>query len=237
MSDRDKIRELIEEAEFDIKADDRRKATQRLFQALSRAKETYNEELAKIILQKFGEIGYFFTAPQSIELSPIGTSGLILDVGGGGEGIIGKLNGGQVVAIDVSERELEETKNDALKIVMDATDLKFLPNSFDVCTCLFSLMYIPKKKHLKVFEQAFRVLKANGTFLIWEVRIPKLDESYDRFVLPLELQLPNEKVETWYGVKLQTQSIEHFKELAQRAKFKIAEEWSKDETFHLQLYK
>jgi len=237
MSDKDRIRKLIEEAEVDMKADDRKKATQKLFQALAMAKQIHNKELLNKVFQKLGEIGYFFLKPQSIELSPIETDGLILDIGGGGEGIIGKLNGKQVVAIDVSERELEETQNEALKVVMDATDLKFLPNSFDVCTSLFSLMYIPKKKHLKVFEEAYRVLKDNGRFLIWDVRIPKLDESYNRFVVPLELRLPNEKVETGYGVKLQTQDGEHFKELAQKAKFTIAEEWSKGETFHLQLYK
>ena len=237
MSDEERIRKLIEEAELDMKADDRKKATQKLFQALKMAKQVHNKELSSRIFQKLGEIGYFFLKPQSIELGPIETDGLILDIGGGGEGIIGKLNGKQVVAIDVDERELEETQNEALKVVMDATDLKFLPNSFDVCTAFFSLMYIPKKEHLKVFEEAYRVLKDNGRFLIWDVRIPKLDKSYDRFVVPLELQLPNEKVETGYGVKLQTQDSEHFKRLAQKARFKIGKEWSKDETFHLQLHK
>ena len=58
-----------------------------------------------------------------------------------GEGIIGNLNGNQVVAIDKNERELKETQNEALKIVMDATELKFLSQSFDVCTSFFSLMY------------------------------------------------------------------------------------------------
>ena len=40
---------------------------------------------------------------QTIEVSRIETNGLILDVGGGGEGIIGRLNGKQVVAIDTRE--------------------------------------------------------------------------------------------------------------------------------------
>jgi len=65
------------------------------------------------------------TETQTIEVSHIETNGLILDVGGGGEGIIGKLNGKQVVAIDTRERELMETRNEALKVVMDAADLKF----------------------------------------------------------------------------------------------------------------
>ena len=107
---------------------------------------------------------------KSIEMDPIETDGLILDIGGGGEGIIGKLNGKQVIAVDTSERELQETVSESLKVVMDATDLKFLPKSFDVCTAFFSLMYIPKNKHLEVFKEVHRVLKDNGRFLLWDAR-------------------------------------------------------------------
>lgn len=243
MSDEERIRKLVEKAELDMKTDDRKKATQKLFQALKMAKQTQNKEFLNKISQRLsdawmnGETGYFFLNPQSIELSPIETDGLILDIGGGGEGIIGKLNGQQVVAIDISKRELEETRNAALKVVMDATDLKFLRNSFDVCTALFSLMYVPKKKHLRVFKEAYRVLKDNGRFLIWDIKVRKLDKNYDKSLAFLEFQLPNEKIETGYGVKLQTQDGEHFKKLAQKAKFKIGKEWSKEETLHLQLYK
>ncbi|MCW3980177.1 MAG: hypothetical protein NWF11_01740 [Candidatus Bathyarchaeota archaeon] len=51
------------------------------------------------------DIGLFMISPQSIEIESLKTDGLILDIGGGGEGVIGKLNGKQVVAIDTSERE------------------------------------------------------------------------------------------------------------------------------------
>lgn len=77
------------------------------------------------------------------------------------------MNGNQVIAIDTNEKELKETRNEALKVVMDAADLKFLPKSFDICTAFFSLMYIPKSTHQKVFEEVFRILKDNGAFLIW----------------------------------------------------------------------
>jgi DUF917 family protein len=60
------------------------------------------------------------TEVQTLEVSRIETGGLILDVGGGGEGIIGRLNGKQVVAIDTREGELVDTLNEALKTVMDA---------------------------------------------------------------------------------------------------------------------
>jgi len=177
------------------------------------------------------------TEMKSIEMNPIETDGLILDIGGGGEGVIGKLNGKQVVAIDTSEKELVETQNEALKIVMDATDLKFLSESFDVCTVFFSLMYIPRNQHLKVFEEVHRVLKDDGRFLIWDARIIERHKKYKDFVVLLRVKLPSEKIETGYGVKWQTEDIEHFKELARKTKFKVIKEWDRDELFHLEMIK
>ena len=159
---------------------------------------------------------------RSIKINPIETDGLILDIGGGGEGIIGKLNGKQVIAVDTSEKELQETENESLKVIMDATDLNFLPRSFDVCTAFFSLMYITRNQHLKVFEEISRVLKSNGRFLIWDVRIVERHKKYKDFVVLLRVRLPNEEIETGYGVKWETEGIEHFKELARKTKFKIA---------------
>lgn len=177
------------------------------------------------------------TETQSVEVRRIETEGLILDVGGGGEGIIGRLNGKQVVAIDKREGELMETNNEALKVVMDAADMRFLPKSFDVCTAFFSLMYIPKNMHQKVFEEVFRVLKENGRFLIWEATIPDNVTGYKAFIVHLKVKLPNEEVGTGYGVRWQTQSIEYFRELARLTGFKVIGESYKEEVFHLELQK
>jgi ubiquinone/menaquinone biosynthesis C-methylase UbiE len=177
------------------------------------------------------------TEIQRIEISRIETNGLILDVGGGGEGIIGMLNGNQVVAIDTNEGELIETCNEALKVVMDAADLKFLPKSFDVCTAFFSLMYIPKSIHQKVFEEVFRVLKDNGRFIIWDVKIPENAAGYKKFIVHLKVKLPNEEVKTGYGVRWHTQSLEYFREMAKLIGFKVSRESSKNRIFHLELQK
>src|SRR5450759_5315691 len=53
-------------------------------------------------------------------------NGWILDIGGGGEGIIGRIKGSQVVAIDLYSWGMNRTPRGPLKLVMDATDLKFL---------------------------------------------------------------------------------------------------------------
>jgi ubiquinone/menaquinone biosynthesis C-methylase UbiE len=177
---------------------------------------------------------------QSIKLDPIKTDGLILDIGGGGEGIIGRLNGKKVIAIDPRAEELEETKNDSLKIVMDATDLKFLPSSFDIATSFFSLMYIKDDYHLKVFKEVHRVLKDDGRFFIWDVRIPsKSTDKTILFIVPLEIFLPGEKIETGYGTPWDPrgQDLEYFKRLASQTGFKIVDEWSRDEIFYLEVMK
>jgi ubiquinone/menaquinone biosynthesis C-methylase UbiE len=177
------------------------------------------------------------TEVQSVEVSPIEADGFILDLGGGGEGIIGKLNGNQVVAIDTRKEELMETHNQALKVVMDAADLMFLPKSFDVCTAFFSLMYMPKKIHRKVFEEVSQVLKDNGRFLVWDVRIPESVAAYRTFYLDLKVRLPNEEVKTGYGVRCQAQSLEYFRELARSTGFEVVKESHKDETFYLEMRK
>lgn len=230
------IRKLLEDAERNIEADDLKEAGEKIEQAMQIAKNTGSKELVKQIMG-FIEGFSHSTEMQSIELSPIKTDGFILDIGGGGEGIIGKLNGKQVIAVDTSERELLGTQNEALKVVMDATDLKFLPESFDVCTAFFSLMYIANDKHLKVFKEVHRVLKKGGKFLVWDVRIPEKRGDYKAFIVRLKVKLPNEETEAGYGVKWQTQGIEHFKELAKKTRFKITSEWGEGEIFYLEMSK
>ncbi len=237
VSDESKISQLIKEAELNIREGNQKEAESLLFQVWGLTKQMQDPALTSRINDLCMEIGLLLIPTQSIELSPLRTDGFILDIGGGGEGIIGKLNGAQAVAIDTSERELAETKNEALKIIMDATDLKFLPDSFAICTAFFSLMYIPKSKHSKVFEEAHRVLKANGQFLLWDVTIPETEREYRQFIVPLRVQLPAKKVETGYGAKWQTQDINHFKKLAKEYKFKVVDERSSGKTLHLKMLK
>lgn len=172
-----------------------------------------------------------------IDMEPVEAEGFILDIGGGGEGIIGKLNGRDVVAIDLSSEELEETDNDALKIVMDATDLKFIPSTFDAATSFFTLLYVDRGKQEKVFSEVHRVLRDGGRFLIWDVRIPDEAEGKPFFMVQLEVSLPEEAVTTGYGVKMAFQDMDRFKDIATRTGFEVAREWSRDDLFHLELVK
>ena len=177
---------------------------------------------------------------QHVEVADFPVTGWILDVGGGGEGVIGKLKGDRVVAIDNRKDELEEAPEGPLKIVMDATDLQFLDETFETVTAFFSLMYMNKETRVKVFREAHRVLKPGGIFRIWSVTIPpQSDTSKLLFVVPLKITLPGEVIQTGYGVpwKDREQDIETYTSLAQQTGFKFEIGAPHKQVFQLELIK
>ena len=71
-----------------------------------------------------GEVDYYQFEQVALEVKDFESEGFVLDIGGGGEGVIGRLKGKDVVAIDIRRDELEEAVEGPLKIVMDARDLE-----------------------------------------------------------------------------------------------------------------
>ena len=68
--------------------------------------------------------------------------GRILDIGGGGDGVIGRVYGPQVTAIDISAEGLAEAPGGFEKLAMDARRLTFPDNSFDHVTAFYSFLWI-----------------------------------------------------------------------------------------------
>ena len=85
--------------------------------------------------------------------------GSILDIGGGGEGIIGRLYKSAVTAIDNVQEELDEAPDCCKKLLMDAAELDFDNESFDNATFFYSLMYMDTETKEKALKEACRVLK------------------------------------------------------------------------------
>lgn len=160
----------------------------------------------------------------------------ILDIGGGGEGIIGLCYGKKVISIDPRKDELEEAPDGPLKVVMDARELSFLENSFDTITSFFTLMYINKTDHKKVFKEIYRVLKKDGEFILWDAIIPKNDgDTRDIFVIELDIATPFKHIKTGYGVSRRDkeQNEEYFIELGEQIGFKVIKEETQDQVFKI----
>ena len=107
----------------------------------------------------------FEIGTQFIDLASVNIDGKVLDIGGGGEGVISQLVGEHVISIDPSIEELKEAPSNSIKIVMNAENLLFLDETFNVVTSFFTLMYISKDKHDKVISEVYRVLKDKGSFI------------------------------------------------------------------------
>jgi len=136
---------------------------------------------------------------QKIDLRNIIIGGRVLDIGGGGEGVVARHVGDDVVVIDNRKDELEESPDMGIKIVMDARELLFLENTFDSVVCFFSLMYMSDETIAKCLSQAHRVLKTGGVLWLWDAVIPPSDGE-DIFVIQLAIQLNTEEITTGYGV-------------------------------------
>ena len=177
---------------------------------------------------------------QELTLPDFAAEGWILDIGGGGEGVIGRLKGSQVVAIDLYAWGMRRTPPGPLKIVMDATDLKFLDESFGAVTSFFTLMYMSPEQHGKAIREAYRVLKPGGEMLIWDVELPvSPDPRKDLAMYPFIFRLPKETVETGYGTFFPKQPMDlpYYSRLAQAAGFVVQSRRTEGRTFHLVLKK
>lgn len=124
--------------------------------------------------------------------------GSILDIGGGGEGIIGRLYKSAVTAVDNMQEELDEAPNCCKKLLMDAAALDFADESFDNVTFFYSLMYMNTDVKAKAIEEACRVLKTGGRLTVWDV---EFESAYpNAFSVELDIILPEENVCTEYGI-------------------------------------
>lgn len=178
---------------------------------------------------------------QDVVLHSCPSEGLVLDIGGGGEGIIGRLMGDRVVAVDLSRDELEGAPPGNIKMVMDARELAFLDGSFHTATSFCTLMYIEDQEDQRqVLAEVLRVLRPGGRFLIWDVVVPaEHKEGKTTAVFPMKISLPGDTVRTAYGVAWpqETHDLAYYARLAALAGFEVADRKQNGLVISLELVK
>jgi ubiquinone/menaquinone biosynthesis C-methylase UbiE len=184
---------------------------------------------------------YFVIPQQELHIEDFDNKGeWILDLGGGGEGIIGLMKGRDVIAIDRRKDELEETNNDALKIVMDMKELNFLDATFSTVTAFFTFMYIPVEDFEDIIKEIWRVMKSGGELLIWEpiFKIPPEEKEKKVAVIPLTIHLPDGKtIQTGYGGKIREQDESTVLAPAGNMGFTVVDKKIEEFTYFLRLQK
>jgi ubiquinone/menaquinone biosynthesis C-methylase UbiE len=154
---------------------------------------------------------------QKIKLRRLERDGLILDIGGGGEGLVSRIEGDRVCAVDIRMSEIREAQiheHFSNWIVADGRNLCFDDRVFDIVTLWFSLGYMSNWGTKRaVLEAAYRVLKKNGRLSIMASCIPKAGTS---LIFWATFTLPDGTLsKTGYGVKGgQNQTLPRILELA-----------------------
>ena len=164
------------------------------------------------------------TSIQKITLEHIKTEGLILDIGGGGEGLVSRIEGSKVCAVDIRMSEIREAQIHGPPsnwFVGDGQALCFRDDTFEVVTLWFSLGYMSNWSiKRRVLEEAHRVLSKGGRLSILASRIP---QECERLIFWGHFTLPDGTIsQTGYGVRGgQDQTLERTTELLETIGFKI----------------
>ena len=176
---------------------------------------------------------------QEIVLKDFPADGYILDIGGGGEGVIGQLKGDQVISIDPYEEELTNAPSTNLKIVMDGRDLKFIDNSFNTAAIFYTLMYIDAADHEKVFNEVKRVVKHGGKIMIWDVNLPVSQDTSKLYgIYRFKFILPRKEISTGYGTrfpKKTDQDMHYYINIAKKTGYKVLTAVNNQQSFYLEL--
>lgn len=159
--------------------------------------------------------------PENITIDSI-PNGTVIDIGGGGEGVIAQIGEERITAIDNKQSEIDEAKAKAPTanwVLGDATDLPYSDQYFDNATAFFSGMYMKIETFGNMCKEVHRVLKNNGEFWIWDANLP---DNEDLSIIRLAITLPRgKKIKTGYGTRIKNRGIKETKLKLEDANFSV----------------
>jgi len=176
------------------------------------------------------------TPIQEIRLDNIEAKGLVLDIGGGSEAIVSRMEGKRVCAVDIDMIKIREGRiyNTAANwILADGRRLCFKDASFSIATLWFSLAYITDEKSKRmVIQEAHRVLDQKGILSIMACRIP---ENITAFEFSAVFEFPDAHASRiTYRVRgNQKQSLQAIERDAEQVGFKTKHSVKHDYWFQL----
>jgi ubiquinone/menaquinone biosynthesis C-methylase UbiE len=74
----------------------------------------------------------------------------------------------EVLGVDVSREQLRLARTSAPEVTFveaDFSELDFAADTFDAVTAFYSIMHVPRDRHLELFGKVLRWLKPGGLFL------------------------------------------------------------------------
>lgn len=164
-------------------------------------------------------------------------TGSILDIGGGGEGVIGRIYGQKVTAIDNRQEELDEAPDTCKKMLMDASNLDFEDQRFHHVTFFYSLMYMDKDVQQQAISEGARVLHTGGSLHIWDAEI---ERAYPApFLAELDIYGAGEVIHTIYGIIKDNaaQNADIFIEMCGEQGLKLIKQQKENGNFYLEFQK
>jgi hypothetical protein len=192
------------------------------------------------MLDKFAKLHHIFPLVRW-DLAEFTHQGRILDIGGGGEGVIGQAAGPNVFAVDCLLQELQEAPPGPQKIVMDARKLGFELGTFQTACAFFSFMYLNTLEDInQVLRQVSRGLESGAEFHLWDVDLAEIPESpHSTFIVHLEYSIAGNVQETGYGARWPSEprGVDHFLKQAEDKGFEELERNRVGKTFYLRLKK
>jgi len=176
------------------------------FKKKSKSRIVESEEGYDLYASRYDESQFYlnsFEREKLFELCDDLSGKKVLDIGAGTGRIVGEIErfGGEVTALDISEKMLKELakKHSGMEMVKaDVRNMPFKDDSFDAAFALFLIVHL--KSLDEAFREVYRVLKPGGFLMLTNInqkKAPKLKtESAGEIVIASHYHMPKHVIKS-----------------------------------------